>query len=69
MKFNSKQIKVLSSFFNDISKALMIAVVLGQGYIPSSHSYDKINANIFWFCLSILFVGFAIIINRQDEKS
>lgn len=69
MVLAEKQIKIFSSFCNDVSKALMIGVVLGQGYIPSESGVNKIYVNIFWFSLSILLLISAIIINRQNDKS
>lgn len=69
MNFNAKQIKILSSFLNDISKALMIAVILGQGYIPTNNIYDKVYVNVFWFCMSIFFIILAMIISRHYDRS
>ena len=67
MKFNVRQVRLLRSYSLDISKALMLGVILGQAYIPQTSLYIKIYINVFWFSLSILLFVFAMIISGRYE--
>lgn len=65
MKLSTGQLKTISTFLNDVSKGLMVAVILGQGVLHSANNLDKIKISLSWFALSTFLLLSAMIYSKR----
>ena len=61
----SKQIAVLSNYFNDIAKGLMLAGLLSQGFTEVSSNLFRLIGSLFAMSFSLLLLYFSLLLNRK----
>jgi len=64
--FKKPQIKILTGFLGDISKGLMLGVVIGQWSIAGIETYNRVLISITWFAWSLLCLHLAVFLAKYE---
>lgn len=64
-KFNNSQLKTLSKVCSDISKALILAIILGQGIITQTTNAIRYQLVISWVLISTFLLILAMMIDKN----
>jgi len=65
--FTSSQFKVLAEFFNDLAKGMILAAIIGQGFVLKVSPGIRIISLIFWILCGCVFLEFALYFMKESE--
>ncbi|MDP3917766.1 MAG: hypothetical protein Q8Q30_01155 [Candidatus Woesebacteria bacterium] len=68
MRLNFAQIRTLSSVSSDIAKALIIALILGQGIITEIPNSVRYQLALVWLFISTFLLILAMMLDRNLKK-
>ncbi len=60
------QIRILSNFFNDLAKGVVLAALLGQGNLEGLNFVGRLAVSLVWLVTALLSLLLALFFSRYD---
>jgi len=65
---STEQYKILSEFFSDLAKGLILGAIIGQGFILKLTGFIRVTSSIFWVLGGCLFLFFALYFAKEVKS-